>query len=142
MSKRTTTCTCGCAKPKEVLTATQIENQAILNPENLENRDKILVLSKNINNAYMVKVMSTLTVKDMMTAISNPEVAFLLVEMKEPAAPVEPEPENPGTDTENPKEPDTGNGGTDTEPETPDTGGDGGEDGSGKDGEGGEGGQE
>lgn len=126
MSKRTaTTCNCGCKKPTEVLTTTQIENQAVLNPENLENRDKILILSKNINNAYMVKVMSTLTVKDLMTAINNPEVAFLLVEMKEP------EPEKPGTTT--PEEPDTapgpdtGDNKEPTDPEEPGTEGEGGD---------------
>ena len=139
MSKRTTTCNCGCNKPKEVLTTTQLENQTVLNPENLENKDKILVLSKNVNNAYRGKVMSTLTVNDLVKAIGNPEVAFLMVEMKEPAAPVEPEPENPGTTTpDTPKEPDMGNGGTD--PENPDTEGEGSEEGSGKDGEDGEGG--
>lgn len=132
MSKRTVTCNCGCMKPAEVLTATQLENQTVLNSENLANRDKILVLSKNINNAYMVKVLSTLTVKGMVEAINDPEVAFLMVEMKEPAAPVEPEPENPDTTT-----PDTSK-----EPENPGTDDEGGENGSGEDGEDGEGGQE
>ena len=113
-TKRTNTCTCGSGctcgcNGNEILTTTQLENSTVLNAENLENKDKILVLSTNINNAYMVKVMSTLTVNDLVKAINNPGVAFLLVEMKEPAAPVEPEnpgtttPENPGTTTpENP----------------------------------------
>lgn len=106
-----------------MLTTTQIENQTVLSQENLENKDKIMVLSKNINNAYMVKVMSTLTVKTLVEAINDPEVAFLLVEMKEPAAPVEPEPENPGPDNpEEPKEPDPGEGSDPPETEEPNTG--------------------
>ncbi len=117
-------CTCGCNKSNLVLTVTQLENQTVLEPENLENRDKILVLSRNINNAYMVKVMSTLTVKAMAEAIEDFDVAFLLVEMTEPAAPVDPgtdpgtttDPENPGGTTETP--------GTTPDPENPDnTGG-------------------
>lgn len=115
-------CTCGCNAATEVLTATQLDNQAVLSPENLENKDKILVLSKNINNAYMVKVMSTLTVNDLVKAINNPEVAFLMVEMKEPAAPVDPE--NPDTTTPETPDPGTGEGGgtETTDPETPSTG--------------------
>lgn len=113
-TKRTDTCTCGSGctcgcNGNEILTTTQLENSTVLNAENLENKDKILVLSKNINNAYMVKVMSTLTVNDLVKAINNPGVAFLLVEMKEPAAPVNPE--NPGN---------TGGTGT-TDPENPGT---------------------
>lgn len=88
------------------MTVTQLDGKKVLEPENLENRDKVLVLSKNINGAYAVKVMSTLTVKAMVEAISDPNTAFMLVEMKEPAAQVEPEPTTP----EEPPEPETGNG--------------------------------
>lgn len=116
MSKRTT-CSCGCSTQKKVLTVTQIDNKTVLEPENLENRDKILVLSKNVNNAYGVKVMSTLTVKDLVRDIEDPNVAFLLVEMKEPAAPVEPEePGESGTEPTDPATPEEpGEGGTDDE---------------------------
>lgn len=108
MSKKTINpaCGCGCNTQAKVLTVTQLENQSVLEMENLENRDKILVLNRNINNAYMVKVMSVLTVKALVEAVADTNTAFLLVEMKEPAAPADPgtttEPENPdGGNTEN-----------------------------------------
>ena len=110
--KNNNKCGCGCSKKELVLTVTQLDGQTILEPENLENRDKILVLSKNINNAYNVKVMSTLTVRDLAKAIQDTNVAFLLAEMQEPAAPAAPE---------EPEKPDNGDSTETTEPEDPDT---------------------
>ena len=104
--KNTNMCSCGCSGRNLVLTVTQLDSQTVLEPENLENRDKILVLTQNANGPYTVKVMSTLTVEATVKAIQDPNVAFLLAEMQEPVAPVEPE--EPGTTA--PEEPDNGDG--------------------------------
>lgn len=106
----TNNCICGCNKGNEVLTVTQLDGKIALKPENLGDRDKTLVLSRTVNGAYTVRVLSTLTVGVAADAAEDPNAAFLLAEMKEPAAPVEPE------------EPDNADGAETTEPEEPSEG--------------------
>lgn len=98
-------CQCDTKKPAKVLTVTQLDAQTVLEPENLEKRDSIWVLSKNINDTYTVKVMSCVLMKDIIKAVKNPEAAFILVEMKKPAASVGPGTTNPATTPENPDNP-------------------------------------
>ncbi|MCM1224092.1 MAG: hypothetical protein NC548_57535, partial [Lachnospiraceae bacterium] len=110
-------CSCNTSKkPAKILSVTQLDAQTVLEPENLANKDNILVLTKNLNGYWNVKLLSSLTMKTVTEAMDNStSAAFLLIEQKDPPA----DPAEEPTDPDNPDNPDITEPTDPTDPDNP-----------------------
>lgn len=116
----TRNCNCGCSEAAKVLRVTQIDSQAVLDPENVEKRKDIMLISKNVNGVWSLTPIYKVTLNAVAEAMkAGNAAAFIRMEWvapseePEPPAPETPdEPDGPGT-PKNPdtKEPDSGNPG-------------------------------
>lgn len=114
----TRNCNCGCSEAAKVLRVTQIDSQAVLDPENVEKRKDIMLISKNVNGVWSLTPICKVTLNAVAEAMkAGNAAAFIRMEWVEPSEEPEPpapetpdEPDGPVT-PENPdlKESDSGN---------------------------------